>query len=123
MARTRFVVTVAVAAVLAFAAPSLGDTYRIRAGGEPPNWTWEPDFRHIIRGDRIVWKNPTGSRHNVRAYAGRWNMNATLEPGARVRRRFRRVGTYKYRCTIPGHSKMVGNRCEGQCGEIHVARP
>ena len=49
------VVVLGLATALVWSAPSLGDTQRIKASGT----SWSPDFRHIVKGDRIVWKNPT----------------------------------------------------------------
>ena len=120
--RRFLVIAVALLSVVVFAAPSVGDTVRVRAAGSPGYWRWQPGFRHIVRGDRVVWKNPTDSRHRVVAYGGNWNKNTTLAPGERTRKRFRRRGVYRYRCTIPGHSTRTSDGCEGMCGTIHVTR-
>ena len=102
---------VAVASALAggllFMPAAVADTFRVRAtsGNE-----WRPDFRHITRGDRIVWKNPTNRTHTVVATSDNWNKSTTLNPGEKTGKRFRRNGTYRYRCTL--HS--------GMRGEIHV---
>lgn len=73
------IVVFVVAALLALAAPSIGDTKRFRAAGAAGSWRWEPDVRRITKGDRIVWRNPTNSDHTVTAYAGRWSKDTRIE--------------------------------------------
>jgi len=107
--------SLALVAVVAFAAPAPADTYRVRATSER---TWRPSFRHILRGDRIVWKNPTSRRHTVTAYSGRWSKDTTLSSEETTSFRFRNSGTYLYRCTR--HSRLSNGECNGMCGEIHV---
>lgn len=114
------VLAVAAASIFAFAAPSLGDTFRIKATGEPGTFRWMPNDRHASRGDRIVWRNPTGNAHTVTAYSNNWDKNVTIAPGERTSKRFRRRGEYLYRCTRPGHSTLSGGECNGMCGRIHV---
>jgi plastocyanin len=125
--RRRLVVAVALASLslVGFPGVSSGDTYRIRATGDSPStYRWTPDFRHIIKGDRVVWRNPTSVSHRVVAYRGRWSKNTTIGPGETTRKRFRRTGTYKYRCTVPGHSTLSADEsnCDGMCGVVHVTR-
>ncbi len=115
MKRRLLVMTMVSIALVAFAAPSVADTFRIRATSER---TWNPSFRHIHQGDRIVWKNPTSIRHSVTAYSGRWSKDTMLSPGERTSFQFRRSGTYEYRCRR--HSRLVDGECNGMCGEIHV---
>lgn len=123
MLRRFLVLVLAASCVVAFQAPSLGDSYRVRAAGSAGAWEWKPSFRHIVKGDRVVWKNPTSSRHTVKAYSQNWKKNSELEAeGGRTSKRFRKRGTYLYRCTQPGHSSVSSGACEGMCGEIHVAR-
>ena len=102
---------------LVFAPSALGDTFRVKAtlGND-----WTPDFRHITRGDRIVWKNPArhDRAHDVKAYGGNWRKYEFLSPGERTSKRFRRNGTYRYRCTL--HSTVNNGNCNGMCGVIHV---
>jgi plastocyanin len=112
----RAVVLIVVAGVM-LAPSALGDTFRVRATA---NNRWNPDFKHITRGDRIAWKNPAkhNTVHNVKAYSNNWNKFETLSPGEVTRKRFRKNGTYKYRCTL--HSTMNNGDCNGMCGVIHV---
>jgi plastocyanin len=100
------------------AASAAADTKRVKATA---NDRWNPDFRHITPGDRIIWKNPArhDELHDLKSYGGNWNKDETLSPGESTRKRFRRTGTFKYRCVI--HSNMSQGQCSGMCGVIHVA--
>ena len=121
MTRKLMVLALAVVAVFAFAAPSLGDTYRFRAVGSGNGSTWDPTVRHASRGDRIVWTNPTRGMHNVVAYGGNWSKNTTLNPGERTAKRFRRAGVFKFRCDLNGHSHLASDgTCHGMCGKVRV---
>ena len=91
--RRILVSTVAVTALLLMASPSPADTFRIKAQGEPGTFHWQPDFRHINKGDRIVWKNPTSATHTVTAYSGPWDKNTAIGPGERTAKTFRKTGT------------------------------
>jgi len=116
---------ISIAALSLAAVPSVagGDTARIKASGSPGYWKWQPDFKHIYKGDRIVWKNPTSSTHRVTAYSNNWSKDTELSSsGGRTRKTFKKTGQYLYRCTMPGHSTLSGGECEGMCGEVHVAR-
>jgi plastocyanin len=115
------VVALAAATVFAFPGTSVGETRRVRAEGSLGNFRWDPSFRHIVRGDRIVWKNTTDYAHTVKSYGGNWSFNRDLPVDGRVRKRFRRRGTFRYRCRI--HSTLNDGECTGQmCGVIHVTR-
>ena len=94
-----------------------GDTYTIRATSTN---SWNPDFRHITKGNRIRWRNPSTnfSDHVVKSYGNNWSKNVRLDPGEATRKRFRRTGAFKYRCTI--HSTLSGGNCNGMCGVVHV---
>nr|MBA2599946.1 hypothetical protein [Actinomycetota bacterium] len=43
-----------------------------------------------------------------------------LGSGERTAKRFRRAGTYRYRCAR--HSSIVDGACRGMCGIVHVSR-
>lgn len=121
--RSRRVAVTAVAVGMLFMFPgtSMGDSFRVRAvGSSPTDFAWDPSFRHITKGDRVVWKNTTQASHRVVAYKGRWSKDTTIGPGETTRKRFRRTGTYKYRCTLPGHSTLTDGNCDGMCGTVHV---
>lgn len=126
-ARRLIILSLALAALFAFAPPAFTDTFRVKAVGTSPTgddpFRWKPAFRHVAPGSRIVWKNTTGTTHHVKAYGGNWSYSESIAAGGRVAKRFRRTGTYKYRCDIPGHSTLSpSGTCSGMCGEIHVAR-
>jgi plastocyanin len=111
-------------ALLLTAGPAPADTARVRARGDSPtNFRWSPDFQHILKGNKIAWKNATTTTHHVVAYGGNWSYNESVPAGEAVRKRFRRTGVYKYRCDIPGHSSLSPDgTCDGMCGVIHVTR-
>ncbi|MFN2525119.1 MAG: plastocyanin/azurin family copper-binding protein [Actinomycetota bacterium] len=114
------VALLAATALLVFAAPSQGDTFRIKAAGsKSEGWDWRPDFKGISKGDRIVWRNPTAVKHTVTAYKGPWSKDTVVGPGETTRKRFRKNGAYYYRCKI--HSTMSDGVCSGMCGHIHVS--
>jgi plastocyanin len=117
------VVVVASLALVAVPSVAGGDTSRVKATGTPGSFKWQPGFKHIYKGDRIVWKNTTSSNHRVVAYSDNWSKNSEIESnGGRTAKKFRKTGSYLYRCTVPGHSAVESGECEGMCGEIHVAR-
>ena len=117
MTRRILVSALALVALVVLATPSPADTIRVKATADR---RWSPDFRHISKGDKIVWKNPTTGTHTVTAYKGRWSKNTSLAPGSRTAFRFTSKGAYFYRCTQPSHSSVVNGECNGMCGEIHV---
>lgn len=106
---------------LAWAAPSGADTFRVRAtGSESEGWDWTPMTRHLSKGDKVVWRNPTDKPHTVTAYGRGWSKNVRVDPGERTSKRFRRAGTYRYRCMTSGHSALNDGRCVGMCGKVRV---
>ncbi|HEX2294481.1 MAG TPA: hypothetical protein VHN37_04150 [Actinomycetota bacterium] len=123
MTGRRFIVAIAIGALWLGLVPaaSLGDTARFKASG-CGNPTWEPGGRRIAKGDRIVWKNPTDCQHTVTAYSGSWSKNTTLSSGESTRHRFRKAGTFRFRCTISGHSSIDDGKCTGMCGRVRVTR-
>lgn len=116
-ARRSLVALGAGAALLIPAGTSIGATFRIKA---TDSRTWNPDFKHVVPGSKIVWKNPTSRRHTLTAWGGDWSKNVSLASGARTSKTFRREGQYPFRCTI--HSTLSNGECNGMCGLIHVAR-
>ena len=90
-------------------------TYRVKARG---NDTWKKVHTYIGRGDRVVWKNRDSEKHDLASYSGKWKISRQLPPGARYKKKFRKRGTYGYRCVI--HSGIVGGKCQGMCGFVHV---
>lgn len=114
----RLGVTVAAAvAVVGLAAPSLGDTTRIKAVKRDGKFVWSKDFISITKGDKVVWKNPTRRKHTVTFYEGAAK-NTTIGPGERTSKKFKSRGATYYRCTL--HSEMNDGQCTGMCGHVHV---
>ena len=115
----------AVAALSLTAVPATAPaaTFGVRATGDAPtNFRWMPDFRHIVKGNRVSWKNPTEATHRVVSYSGPWDKNTAIAPGETTAKRFRKPGKYLYRCTVTGHSTLSNGECRGMCGEVHVTR-
>jgi plastocyanin len=113
---TRVLLTMCVAAaVLAVPAVSSGDTVRIRATSDR---TWNPAFKSVAKGTRVVWKNPTGAKHTVTSYGSNWEKDTVIRAGERTSKTFLRRGAFYYRCKI--HSTLSGSTCNGMCGHIHV---
>ncbi len=97
-------------------------THRVAAAGGPlgPTWRWDPAQLEIVKGDKVVWTNPSSTTHHVVPYEGPWDKTLHVEAGKTVTMRFKKPGTYRYRCDIPTHSEMIGGQCVGQCGTITV---
>ena len=114
-ARRSLIALAAGAALLIPAGASHSATARIVADGR----TWSPDFKHVVPGTTVVWKNPTSRRHTLTAWGGDWSKDVTLAPGARTSKTFRRNGQYPFRCKR--HSTVSNGECNGMCGLIHVA--
>jgi plastocyanin len=113
---TRVFLMMSVAAlVLAIPAVSLGDPVRIRATSDR---TWNPAFKSVAKGTKVVWKNPTGTKHTVTAYGSNWDKDTVIRAGERTSKIFRRGGAFYYRCKI--HSTLSGSTCNGMCGHVHV---
>jgi len=92
---------------------------------------WQPVHTYIGKRDVVVFKNPRPTNvskrrvHDVTSIQPkRWKnrlgfrLKKTLNPGEKIKRKFRRKGTYRFRCVR--HSAMVDGRCQGMCGFIHV---
>lgn len=116
--RTGLVASLVVGSV-ALAPLSWSAPTRIKATADD---TWNPSPQHISRGTRVVWTNPEhlGAVHDVTAYGRGWDKRVVLQPGERTGKRFRKTGTYKYRCRR--HSHLGDGGCHGMCGVIHVMR-
>lgn len=113
--RLTVVVTVVAMVIFGLIGAAVADTFRVRATSEN---RWKPKHRYITKGDRIMWRNPTSRSHNIRAYGGNWSYSRSLPPGERRAKRFRKRGTFRYRCTL--HSTLSSGRCDGMCGVVHV---
>jgi plastocyanin len=60
----------------------------------------------IHKGDKVTWSFKEG-RHNVTGKS--WKSRPLMRPGTTYSHRFKRVGRYKYQCTIhqPGMDGVV----------------
>jgi plastocyanin len=106
-------VLVAVAVALSLMGAAVAATKSVRAKGEK----WRPVHTYIGRGDKVRWTNPTNATHDIKGYGG-WSYNKILRPGNSGTRTFRQRGTFRFRCVR--HSAIVGGRCQGMCGIVHV---
>lgn len=109
---------VAAVAVVGLAAPSLGDTTRIKAVKRDGKHVWNKDFVTIDKGDKVVWKNPSDVNHTVTFYEGA-TKDTTIAPGKRTSKKFTTRGPKYYRCKI--HSTLSDGECNGMCGHVHVS--
>lgn len=105
----------AAALLLAMSGTGFAKTYTVRATSSDE---WRKVHTYIGKGDTVTWKNPDSDLHDVTAYGGGWTLSTDLEPGDSVKKRFRKKGTYRYRCSL--HSGIVGGKCQGMCGFVHV---
>lgn len=109
-----FVLGTAAVLLLTMSETGLAKTYTVKAtSGE----AWKKLHTYIGKGDSVNWKNPDSEVHDMTSYNGKW-ANETLNPGESFKKRFNKAKTYFYRCNL--HSGIVGGKCEGMCGFIHV---
>jgi plastocyanin len=93
---------------------TIAATSKVKARGEK----WRPVHNYIGRGDRVKWVNRTGKTHDIKAYGKGWRFSKVLPPRSTAVKRFKKRGTYKFRCVR--HSAIVGGKCRGMCGFVHV---
>jgi plastocyanin len=67
------------------------------------DFAFRPRNLTIAQGTVVRWVNRGDVTHTTTSNTGLWD--ETLSPGETFRRRFRRVGTFRYHCTI--HSSMT----------------
>ena len=83
------------------------------------NWRWGPKTVHIAAPKRIKWKNSTSEPHSVRFYKGPMKgVRLLILEGKSKTKKVKKAGTHKYRCDIPGHSKLTNGKCIGMCGKV-----
>ncbi|MFP5297577.1 MAG: hypothetical protein ACLGHL_01140 [Actinomycetota bacterium] len=117
MSKTKLLVVVGVLVAALMPVPTSAGDHVIKA---TKSRTWNPEFKHVEPGTRIVWKNPTARVHTVTAYGGGWSKDATLaKNGGKTAKTFKNEGTFKYRCIK--HSTVTAGDCSGMCGVVHVA--
>ena len=93
---------------------TMAATKKVRAKGQK----WRPVHTYIARNDKVRWTNPTNQVHDIKAYGKGWRFSKILQPGQRATKRFKKRGTFKFRCVR--HSGIVGGKCQGMCGFVHV---
>jgi len=113
----------AASSVLVFAGPaSARVVIKARA-----NNTWSAGGHIFARiGEKVIWKNPTSSLHDVKSYnqGKQWRLKRTqLRTNNRnqVVRRFKTRGNYYFRCTLHSFRNEDG-RWEGMVGILHARR-
>lgn len=123
MGMRRLLPVLAVLILLAPAAPAVskGKVHKVEASGGPAFYlfTWDPDELTIPKRHKVVWTNPTNALHHVTFYEG-MDRSMHLESGGKVKARFKKPGTYLYRCDVPNHSELIGGECFGMCGSVTV---
>lgn len=117
MNATRKVLVAGLAAVLlvSMAGTGLAKTYTVKALSSD---AWKKVHTYMGKGDSVTWKNPDTKVHDLTAYGAGWKVSEQLDPGESFKKRFKKKGTFRYRCTI--HSGIVGGKCQGMCGFLHV---
>lgn len=108
------IVGAAVVAGMLSGGTGVAATKRVKA---KPSDKWRKVHTYIGKGDKVVWKNPTSQQHDVTFYRGS-RFSRQLPPGGKVAKKFKKKKTFLYRCVR--HSGIVGGRCQGMCGFIHV---
>ena len=68
------------------------------------DFAFRPRNLTIARGTVVRWVNRGDRTHTTTSNTSLWNH--TLAPGETFRRRFRRMGTFAYHCSI--HPQMTG---------------
>jgi len=63
------------------------------------NFAFKPKTITIAKGTKVRWRNDGSVSHTTTSNKGLWD-SGVLAPGATFGRLFRKVGTFKYHCTI-----------------------
>jgi plastocyanin len=63
------------------------------------NFAFKPKTITIVKGTKVKWTNGGSVNHTTTSNKGLWD-SGVLAPGAAFGHVFRRVGTFKYHCTI-----------------------
>jgi len=73
------------------------------------NFAFRPKAITIAKGTKVRWTNRGSVNHTTTSNKGLWD-SGVLAPGAAFGRVFRRVGTFKYHCTLHPtlmHGKII----------------
>ena len=84
------------------AAAGRAEVFRVKMLDRDRN-VFRPGVLTISRGDVVKWKNRGDLTHT--STGSNWD-SGSVSPGETFRRRFRRAGTFNYRCSI--HPEMTG---------------
>jgi plastocyanin len=85
--------------------------------------SYEPKTAHVTKGRVVKWKNFGSSTHKVIFYKkpkGSGVRSFTLAPDEAKKRKMRKIGRYKYRCTVGNHSSLSDGQCSGMCGVVRA---
>lgn len=115
----RSTLLIAVIAVSSLGLPATSSGATARMVQATPTNEWKPRFLRIGQGERVVWQNPTANHHDVTSYGRNWRKRTHLHPGGQTSKRFKRLGTFKYYCSI--HGEVRKGKCSGMCGRIQTA--
>jgi plastocyanin len=106
--RFRISRVVPVAAIAAALAIAFGGAPASAGGGKAvvtaDNYDFKPKRVHIPVGGKVVWKQVQGN-HNVTAKRGNFSENFS---GGKIKRTFKKPGTWKYICTFHVAERMKG---------------
>lgn len=80
---------------------------------------WRPATVSVSRGTTVKWVS-TGLTHTVSSYKGPWRKNVTISSGQSTTFKFRKAGTYFFRCKF--HSSLSNGKCVGMCGKVIVTK-
>jgi plastocyanin len=121
----RRVAAAAVAGALLFVpAASHGAPTRVRALAGDSGFQFSPAQTSIVKGATVKWVESSGTAHRIAFYKKPAAVSGfRLSPNGSAKRTFKKVGIYKYRCTIAPHSTLTDGVCTGMCGVIRVTRP
>lgn len=86
----------------------------VRASG---SFVWKPKTVRIEKGTVVKWRAVNGT-HTVTAIGDKWTYDKDLPQGTTVKRTFRKLGTFRFYCTI--HGDLSGGVCSGMCGKVVV---
>jgi plastocyanin len=124
--RTRLVVAVAIVAALVtalLATGVVGAPFRVSVSSSKGALSYSPRTAHVNKGRKVKWTNEGTVSHTVtfhkkpkKARIGSF----TLAAGESKKRKIRKAGVYKYRCTVPGHSTLKDGKCTGMCGKVRA---
>lgn len=109
---------------------------------------YQPDFRVIVPGDTVTWRNDGDAEHTVTAYGDTFEGSSDssrcvpdpnpilgndpddcMDPGDRHSVRFSEEGTFEYYCKVHGNAAVRpdpgarGDQPCGMCGIIVVKEP